>query len=189
MPLNVSVPPVFVPNAVEPTREVRDLPRRQDLAGLGLAAEARGEVERTAAVTTLDLDSLAGIQADADGERKFRLLHGLVHEPLLELDGGSDRLARRGEDAQGLVAPELEQRAPAGLDRFPCDVGELRGKFGRRLVAALLREQRVAADVRDQERPDLNIAPVGVNRRFGLGHHGIIRCPCTLCREGCLTFG
>jgi hypothetical protein len=43
------------------------------------------------------------------------------------------------------------------LDHFPGDLSEARRKLGRGLVASLLREQGVAADVGDQERPDLDV--------------------------------
>jgi hypothetical protein len=36
-------------------------------------------------------------------------------------------------------------------------VGEARRQLGRGLVASLLREQRVATDVGDQERPDMDV--------------------------------
>jgi hypothetical protein len=37
------------------------------------------------------------------------------------------------------------------------NVGEARRQLGRGLIASLLREQRVAADVGDQERPDMDV--------------------------------
>jgi hypothetical protein len=43
------------------------------------------------------------------------------------------------------------------VDHFPCHVGEARRQLGRGLIASLLREQRVAADVGDQERPDVDV--------------------------------
>jgi len=54
-------------------------------------------------------------------------------------------------------AAELEQRATAGLDPIPRDVRELGRELRGGLVAALLREEGVSADVRDQERPDLRL--------------------------------
>jgi hypothetical protein len=43
------------------------------------------------------------------------------------------------------------------VDHFPGNVGEARRQFGCGLIASLLREQRVATDVGDQERPDVDV--------------------------------
>ena len=43
---------------------------------------------------------------------------GLVGEGVLELDGTAQRLARRVEDREGLVAAELDELAAPGLDRL-----------------------------------------------------------------------
>jgi hypothetical protein len=43
------------------------------------------------------------------------------------------------------------------VDHFPGDVGEARRQLGRGLIAALLREQGVAANIGDQERPDVDV--------------------------------
>jgi hypothetical protein len=43
------------------------------------------------------------------------------------------------------------------VDYLPGNVGEARRQLGCGLVASLLREQGVAADVGDQERPDLDV--------------------------------
>jgi hypothetical protein len=43
------------------------------------------------------------------------------------------------------------------VDHFPGNVGEARRQFGCGLIASLLREQRVAANVSDQERPDVDV--------------------------------
>jgi hypothetical protein len=42
----------------------------------------------------------------------------------LELDGGADRLARRAEHAECLVAAELEQGAASCLDDLASDLGD-----------------------------------------------------------------
>jgi hypothetical protein len=97
---------------------------------------------------------------------------------LLEVDRGADRLAGRGEDAQRLVASKLEEGSTPRLDDLTRDVGELRRELGRGLVASLLGEQRVAANVRDQERPNLglgpSVVPVRVTRPVGVRHAGIM---------------
>jgi hypothetical protein len=43
------------------------------------------------------------------------------------------------------------------LDHFPGDSGEACRQLGRGLVASFLREQGVATDVGDQERPDMDV--------------------------------
>ena len=40
---------------------------------------------------------------DAHGEGHRGIGHRLVHEAELQVDGGTERLARRGEHSQGLV--------------------------------------------------------------------------------------
>jgi hypothetical protein len=43
------------------------------------------------------------------------------------------------------------------VDHFAGNVGKARRQLGRGLIASFLREQRVAADVGDQERPDVDV--------------------------------
>jgi hypothetical protein len=43
------------------------------------------------------------------------------------------------------------------VDHFAGNVGEARSQLGRGLIAAFLREQRVATDIGDQERPDVDV--------------------------------
>jgi hypothetical protein len=156
-PLEGDAAALLVPNAVDRPREVRDLSRSKDLAGSRLTAEPSSQVQRATAVTALDRDCLSGIEPDAHRERERGRLERLLDEPLLELDGRADRLPGRGEHAQGLVPSKLEQGAVATLDPFTCDVGELGRELGSGLVASLLGEQGVAADVGDQERPDVDV--------------------------------
>ena len=148
---------VLVPDALDPSREVGDLARRQDLAGERLTAQTRGQVQRAASIAALDLDGLAGIESDPDRERELGIGEGLLDEPLLEVGGRSDRLTRRAEDAHGLVATKLEELATSTLHDLAHEPGELRRQLPGRLVAPLLREDRLAADVGDQERPDVKV--------------------------------
>jgi hypothetical protein len=71
--------------------------------------------------------------------------------------GGEDRLAGRVEGCEGLVSPQLDHRAAVLLNHFPGNVGKARRQLGRGLIPSLLREQRVAANVGDQERPDMDV--------------------------------
>src|SRR5262249_22216346 len=57
-------------------------------------------------------------------------------------------------DTEGLVAAKLDQLAVEGEDRLPCKLGEARGEPTCFLVAVLLCEARIAANVGDQERQD-----------------------------------
>ena len=63
---------------------------------------------------------------------------------------------------RGLVPAELEERATASVDDLS-RCRELRGELRGGLVTALLGEERVAADIGDQERPDLDVlrCPLG----------------------------
>jgi hypothetical protein len=122
----------------------------------------------------LDRDGLAGVEPDSLREGDFRLIERLFDEPLLEVNGGADRLTRRRENAERLVAAELQQGAATSLDPVARDLGELRRELRRGLVAALLREEGVPADVGDQERPDLgalrSIVPARVVGLVWAGH-------------------
>jgi hypothetical protein len=75
--------------------------------------------------------------------------------------------ARSGEDAQRLVAAQLDDPSPAGLDLLLHDLGEAGGQPRSGLVTVCLREARIAADIGDQERADLgrSICAVGHDRR------------------------
>ena len=105
MPLNDERAAVLVPDAVDPSREVGDLAGGEDLAGSGLAAEPRRQVQRAAPVATLDRDGLAGIQADPDREWQLRL-----RERLLARSAAAGR-RRRGSPR----ASRRRRRAPRPL--------------------------------------------------------------------------
>lgn len=136
---------------------MRDLPRGEDLTGASLAAEPGGQVQRSTPVAALDRDGLAGVQPDSDREGQLRVVQRLLHEPSLEVDRGADRVPGRGEHAQRLVPAELEQCATADLDSVAREVGKPGRELGRSLVASLLREPRVSANVGDQEGAYLGI--------------------------------
>ncbi len=110
--------PVDVRDALDLPREMRDRRAREDLRRAGDPAEPRRQVERAAAITTLDGHRLPRVQPDPDREGQRRIRDGLVDEPPLELDRRADRLPRRVEDRERLVAAELDDGAAAGLDAF-----------------------------------------------------------------------
>jgi hypothetical protein len=58
------------------------------------------------------------------------------------------------KDAQRLVTTELDYLTAARAHRLARELGEPGGKLSGLLVTVRLRERRVAADVRDQKRPD-----------------------------------
>ena len=126
----------------------------QDLAGRRQPAQPGREVQRPAPIAALDGHGLAGVDPDPDGEGERRIGHRLVDEPVLQVDGGPDGLTGRAEHGQGLVATELDDPASAGLNALTSDRGELRCELGGGLVAPVLGEEGVAADVGDQEAPD-----------------------------------
>ena len=148
---------VEVPHALHLPGEVNDPLAGQDLPGSRPAAQTSGQVEGASSVPRLQGDRLSGIEPDPDGEREGRIGDRLLQEPILGVRGCEDRLARRVEGGEGLVSAKLDHRAAVLVDHFPGNVGEARRQLGRGLVASLLREQGVAANVGDQERPDVDV--------------------------------
>jgi hypothetical protein len=149
-------PAILVPRALDPPREVSHLAGGEDLAGASLAAEPGRQVQRRAPKATLDRNGFASIQPNANRQWQLWMLERLLDEALLEVEGGTDRVARRGKDTERLVPSELEERSTARLHDLSRDVRELRRELGGRFVASLLREQGVPADVCDEERPDVD---------------------------------
>jgi hypothetical protein len=72
-------------------------------------------------------------------------------EPVLEIETGEDRLPRRPEDCQGLVAAQLDHRAAVPSNALVDELREASHEAGGRLVTVLVRETCVPADVRDQK--------------------------------------
>ncbi len=144
-------------------------------AGDGDPAESRRQVERPAPVAVVDGDGLSRVQPDPDRERERRVRDGLVDEPPLELDRRPDRLSSGVEDRHDLVPAELQIGPASGLEDLARHRGELAGQHRGGLVAALLREDRVPADVGDQERPDLGVVaacPVDRPSPSAMGDYG-----------------
>src|SRR6266511_4114799 len=146
---------------------------------------------RAAPVAASHRHRLAGVQPDPHGEREGRVRDGLLDEALLELDRGPDGLPGGVEDGEGLVSPQLDHRSTPGLDALLGYVREASGELGGRLIAALLREERVPADVRDEEgsdrRPGLHARKYPLPDPAWLGSdHTDTRCPraTTCCRPG-----
>ena len=160
---------VDVGDALDLPREVRDRRAGEDLGRRGDPAESSGEVEGPAPVPVVDGHRLARVQADPHRERQRRIRHGLVDEAPLQLDRRPDRLSSGVEHRHDLVAAELQTGPAACLEDRPRHGRELAGQLGGGLVAVLLREDRVPADVGDQERPDVGVA----REALAVGHGGL----------------
>jgi hypothetical protein len=151
---------------------VRDRRAGEDLRGRGDPAEACREVERASPVAALHRHGLAGVEPDADREGEGGIRDRRVHEAPLELDRRADRLPGRVEDGEGFVAPELDDGSASSLDTLTGDRGELPRELRSGLVAVLLGEDGVTADVGDQERPDVGVVAgsAACGSGLGLGH-------------------
>jgi hypothetical protein len=69
----------------------------------------------------------------------------------LQLDSGSQGLAGRAEHAQGLVTPELDELTAASEYGLAGQLREYTSQPTGLLVAVLLCEARITANVGDQE--------------------------------------
>jgi hypothetical protein len=101
-------PTIHIPDPFDLSRQMDGAPASQDLARSGVAAEARCKVQRRAAISAFEWNRLAGVQADANRERVFDVDRRFIDESLLQIRRSDDGLPRRGEDAQRLVAAELD---------------------------------------------------------------------------------
>ena len=81
----------------------------------------------------------------------------LGREPDLELERGPQGASSQDEHGQRLVAAQLEQEAVVGRHDLADDRREPAGQVGRGVRAVLGRVGRVAADVGDEERPELRL--------------------------------
>jgi hypothetical protein len=104
--------------------------------------------------TVLELDRLAGVDPDSDAQREICVRVCVVGKLALEIDGGSDCLTRGVEDGQGLVSTDLDQHPAANLHPVADEAAEPRRQPGGGLVAVLLGEAGVPADVCDEEGAD-----------------------------------
>jgi hypothetical protein len=138
--LKAHAPTIHIPDPFDLSRQMDGAAARQDLARSGVPAEARCKVQRRTPISALEWNGLAGVQADANRERVFDVGRRFINESLLQIRRGDDGLPRRGEDAQRLVAAELDDRATSRFENFTSDVGESLRKLGGSVVPALLRE-------------------------------------------------
>jgi len=143
--------PLDVVEPVDLAREVRDARAHEHLARARERAEACREVESAAAIATVDAHRLPRVEADPDRERQARIRDRLLDESLLQVGCSPQRLACRVEHGERLVAAELDEGAASRLDRLARELGKARREARSSLVAALLGEPRVAADVSDEE--------------------------------------
>ena len=164
-PLQLRLATLSEPDAFEASGEMNDLPAREHFAGACERAEPPGDIQRCPAEAPLDGHGLTRVEPYPDGERMRWIGDRLLDEPLLQGNGPADRRARRAEHDQGLVATQLDHPTVVILDQCPDDSGEASREACTILVAPLLREHGVAADVGDQERVDICV-PICV--RLGL---------------------
>src|SRR5206468_4257403 len=78
-------------------------------------------------------------------------------EALLELDCRAEGLPGGYEHGESLVSPQLEEDSPMRLYGLAHQLGERRGQSGRGVIPVLSGVLCVAADVGDQEGPNLGI--------------------------------
>jgi hypothetical protein len=153
MPLASTVPRSVRATPSTRSCQVHDAGACQHLSRGCARAEPRGQVERSAPESSLELDRLAGIQSDANGQRRGRVDRNLVREGLLEVDGRAQRLARGVEHGERFVAAQLDHLAASRFDALADDLGERGGQPGGGLIPVGLRERGVPPHVRDQECP------------------------------------
>ena len=88
-------------------------------SSFGLLGEARGEDHRRADVRPVVLHRFAGVDADADPERKVRVALVVGLGPPGDPEGATDRVAGRGEDETAVSVPcnSPIRRASESIDR------------------------------------------------------------------------
>jgi len=129
---------------------------RKDLPRLRQAAQPRSRVQRCTSVAAFDRDGFTRVEADPDRQRKERTTFGLPTKRALQFDRRPDGPSGRAEDTQRLVAAELDQLAARRDHLLARELGKPRRKSSRLLVAVVLGEACVPADVGEQERADLS---------------------------------
>ena len=141
----------------------------EDLAGQGDAAQSRRQVQRAAAIAALCGHCLARVQAHTDAKREGRLSVRPFPESALQLDRRPDRLAGGRKDAKRLVATQLEEGAAVLGDSVARQTCEPARELGGRLIPALICKPGIAADIGDQERPQIRrVAHGRMRTRIGL---------------------
>ena len=120
----VQLPAIDVADALDRASEVNDALTAQDLAGTGLTAQPRREVQSATAVPAFDRHRLTGIEADPHGEGEIWNRDRLLEKARLQLDRSPDRLTGRTEHCKGVISPELDHGAVPSLYLLANDVGE-----------------------------------------------------------------
>src|SRR4029453_2736624 len=134
--LEMNPSPIDVADARKPAGEVTGSLGDENLAAVRKGTQPCRHVEGGAAErTVLESDCLARVDTDPDVEGKIRVCVRLARELPLEIHSGSDRLPRRVEHRQRLVAADLDQRPAPKVSSLPHELAELRGQPGGRLVA------------------------------------------------------
>jgi hypothetical protein len=102
-------------------------------------------------VTALRGNGLAGVEPDAEPERKRGAFAVLLARAPLEVDCGAERVAGRREGNERLVTAELDQRAVEVAHPGAHELGKGCGERGGGLVSVFLGEARIAPEVCDQK--------------------------------------
>ncbi len=126
----------------------------EDLPAPRQRAQAGSRIQSSAAIAaSFHRHRLAGVQPDPDLQRKRLPVFHRLSTAVLHTNGCAQRLPRGGEDRKRLVTAQLDQGAVVLGHGELGGICETLGQPRRLLVAVLLREARVAANVGDQKRP------------------------------------
>ena len=164
---------VDVGDSVHLPREMCHRLARQELACGSQAAQPSCQVECPTAIAVADRHRLARVHPDPDRQGEVGVRGTLLVATGEEVDARRDRLPRRIEDGEGLVAAQLDHGTAAALHLLLDEVGETADQPSRRFVPVLVGEPGVAPDVGDQERLDAVAAGVvGVRHVLSIARSG-----------------
>ena len=103
----------------------------EHLSRAGERAETRREIQRGAAEPVLDRHRFARVDADADSHRQRRIFTRRIRKRALKRDTGLQRLPRRGEHAERLVAAQLDDASTRGFDALANEVSRTCSRAAR----------------------------------------------------------
>jgi hypothetical protein len=154
-PFQVHSSSIDVADARKPACEMARALADDHLAAVRDRAQTCRHVEgRTAERAVLERDRLARVDSDPDPQWKVGIGLRLLDKLLLDVNSGPDGLPGGLEHDKRFVTANFNHPPAAELRALTNQVAELRGQPCGRLVAELLGEARITADVRDQERAD-----------------------------------
>ncbi len=154
MPFNRIDAAVAIVDPLDDAREVREPLAGQDLPGGGLRAQSRGEVQGTATVAVADRHSLTDVESDPDREWRAGAGDRFLEQAVLDGDRSLDGLSGEAKTASASSPRSSTTSTPGGVRDRRDALGEGGRQRGSGLVAVILGERRVTADVRDEEGAD-----------------------------------